>query len=56
VERQLGKSGRKEFLSSQAPVTHAYNPNYSGGRDQEDLSSVQASVLQKKKKEFLSVS
>jgi hypothetical protein len=23
-------------MESQAPVTHAYNPSYSGGRDQED--------------------
>jgi hypothetical protein len=26
----------------QALVPHAYNPKYSGGRDQEDLSSAQA--------------
>jgi hypothetical protein len=26
-------------LSSQAPRAHACNPSYSGGRDQEDLSS-----------------
>jgi hypothetical protein len=29
----------KPEASSQAPVAHTYNPNYSGGRDQEDCSS-----------------
>jgi hypothetical protein len=27
---------------SQAPVAHAYNPSYSGGRDQEDRASKSA--------------
>jgi hypothetical protein len=27
------------YLEGQAPVTHACNPSYSGGRDQEDRSS-----------------
>jgi hypothetical protein len=30
---------RLSFLISQAPVAHACNPNYSGGRDQEALGS-----------------
>jgi hypothetical protein len=30
-------SFKKEI--SQVPVAHAYNPSYSGGRDQEDLCS-----------------
>jgi hypothetical protein len=29
----------KNFILGQAPVAHACNPSYSGGRDQEDHSS-----------------
>jgi hypothetical protein len=32
------KTDTKE-RTSQAPVTHTYNPSYSGGRDQEDHNS-----------------
>jgi hypothetical protein len=32
------KSKRKKGWESQAPVTHACNPSYSEGRDQEDQS------------------
>jgi hypothetical protein len=40
---------------SWAPVAHAYNPSYSGGRDQEDCGSkpgqiVHENLSQKKKK------
>jgi hypothetical protein len=31
------KNKEKKLFSSQALVTHACNPSYSGGRDQEDL-------------------
>jgi hypothetical protein len=30
---------KKRRAASQAPVVHACHPSYSGGRDQEDLSS-----------------
>jgi hypothetical protein len=32
-------SPKIKVISSQAPMAHAYNPGYLGGRDQEDLSS-----------------
>jgi hypothetical protein len=35
----LVEMGCKEIYASQAPVAHAHNPSYSGGRDQEDRSS-----------------
>jgi hypothetical protein len=31
-------SSRKKYFSPGAPVAHTCNPNYSGGRDQEDHS------------------
>jgi hypothetical protein len=38
----------REYLRSWAPVVRAYNPSYSGGRDQEDCHSkpAQANSLQ----------
>jgi hypothetical protein len=30
---------KKLLVFTQAPVAHAYNPSYSGGRDQEDHGS-----------------
>jgi hypothetical protein len=30
---------QSKFNQNQAPVAHAYNPNYSGSRDQEDRGS-----------------
>jgi hypothetical protein len=39
-QRQTNKKIRNK---SQVPMTHAYNPSYSGGRDQEDCSSKSAS-------------
>jgi hypothetical protein len=37
--KQLLKESLLLKLPSGAPVSHAYNPSYSGGRDQEDLGS-----------------
>jgi hypothetical protein len=44
--REGGREKEKEkesfndlLILSQAPVAHAYNPSYSGGRDQEDQGS-----------------
>jgi hypothetical protein len=52
IESELSK-----INTSQAPVVHAYNPSYSGGRDQEDrgskppkANSSQQSISKKKKK------
>jgi hypothetical protein len=36
--RDTSKYSVQELPSSQAPVAHAYNPSYSGGRDQKDRS------------------
>jgi hypothetical protein len=43
----ISKLEYKMFMTSQAPVAHAYNPNYSGGRDQDGgLKPAWASSLQ----------
>jgi hypothetical protein len=34
----FNKEDVRKSLFSQALVTHAYNPSYTGGRDQEDCS------------------
>jgi hypothetical protein len=36
--RKISAKLKKETKRSQAPVAHACNPSYSGGRDQEDRS------------------
>jgi hypothetical protein len=38
VKPEINKTGRKHKnrQKAQAPVAHAYNPTYSGGRNQED--------------------
>jgi hypothetical protein len=35
LQKQDSHSLTSTLLSSQAPIAHAYNPNYSGGSDQE---------------------
>jgi hypothetical protein len=34
----MQKNGPSEVTSGQTPMAHAYNPSYSGGRDQETHS------------------
>jgi hypothetical protein len=36
---ELGKKTNQSVSPSQVLVAHAYNPSYSGGRDQKDLGS-----------------
>jgi hypothetical protein len=37
VSGLVSREAVQEIKVSRAPVAHAYNPSYSGGRDQEDL-------------------
>jgi hypothetical protein len=44
INAYMKKARQKNSVTSQLSVTNTYNPNYSGGRDQEDCSSKPAGV------------
>jgi hypothetical protein len=41
----IAKNQMKKKLLSQVPVAHSYNPSYSGGRDQEDFTTMLAGEI-----------